>query len=162
MAIDPRTDDASFEHVMAGIDKPALSAEGKQQMFLKDHRIGIDSGTGMEMSDEASEKDDWGKSITNMKDLRRDGGLVYVPANNTPGTEEGLIGQVPAGSDIELKDYPDDDGGTVTMKTLKLQSVRAVHPDDDTNIDEVKTGRYTVHSLDTHRDKVVAAYEELY
>jgi len=49
------------------------------------------------------------------------------------------------------------------MKTHQLRRVREVHPNDGTGVfAEVNWGQYTVHGLDTHRDKIVDAYKQLY
>ncbi|WP_226042820.1 hypothetical protein [Natrinema sp. DC36] len=161
MLVDPRDDKSSFEEVVAAMDKNILSDEGKVQMY-KDRRFGIDWGVGAHISDAAINKEDWGVSMDKMWELCRDGGLVFLPAKNTPDIKGGLIGQVPAGADVELEDYPSDNS-EVTMKTLKLHRVREVYPGDDTGVfDEVNYGHHTVHSLNEHGDKVVTAYEELY
>lgn len=97
-----------------------------------------------------------------MWDLCRDGGLVFLPAKNTPGIEGGLIGQVPTGADVELEGYHSNND-KVTMKTLKLHRVREVYPGDETGVfDKVNYGHYTVHSLNKHGEKVVDAYKELF
>jgi len=161
MLVDPSSEDPSFNNVVAAMDKTRLSNDGKLQMY-KDRRFGIDHDTGAQTSNAAIDKEDWDVSINKMRELCRDGGLVFFPARNTPGVEGGLIGQVPAGADIEPVDYESGDG-LVTMKTLKLRRVREVHPDDGTGVfDEAKHGQYTVHSLNTHDDKIVDAYLELY
>lgn len=161
MLVDPSSEDPSFSNVAAAMDKTKLSDDGKLQMY-KDRRFGIDHDTGAQTSNAANNREDWEVSMNKMRELCRDGGLVFFPARNTPGVEGGLIGQVPVGADIELVDYESEDG-QVTMKTLKLRRVREVHPDDDTGVfDEAKYGQYTVHSLNTHGDKIVDAYLELY
>ena len=161
MLVDPSSGDSSFSNVVAAMDKTRLSDEGKLQMY-KDRRFGIDWDTGVQTSNAATDEEDWNVSIDKMRKLCRDGGLVFFPARNTLGVEGGLIGQVPAGADIEPVDYESGDG-LVTMKTLKLRRVREVHPDDGTGVfDEVNHGKYTVHSLNKHGDKIVDAYLELY
>lgn len=163
MLEDPRTDPVSFANVMVALDKADISDESRLQMY-KERRFGIDWGVGATVSTEASPEDDWEKSMDRMYSLCRDGGLVFIPARDTPRVEGGLLGQVPSHSDIELRDYETRDGsGETTMKTLKLHRVREVYPNDGTGIfDEVNWGQYTVHRLDTHRDKVVDAYKHLY
>lgn len=162
MLVDPREPDVSYENVVAAMDKTNLSDKGQLQIY-KDRRIGIDWGVGAQVAEPATEERDWEVSMEKMWDLCRDGGLVFVPATNTPYVEGGLIGQVEAGSDVELVDYDAGNGDTLTMKTLKLHRVREVHPDDDTGVfDDVNWGRFTVHNLNEHGDKVVKAYEELY
>ena len=162
MLIDPRFPKASFENVMAAMDDSGLPGQGKLQMY-KERRFGIDWGVGPQISGEATDKEDWEISMDNMWELCRDGGLVFLPATNTPNVEGGLIGQVPTGADVELVDYDDGSGDTLTMKTLKLHRVREVHPDDNTGVfEEVQWGHHTVHNLPTHGNKVVEAYEELY
>jgi len=82
-----------------------------------------------------SPEDDWETSMDNMYDLCRDGGLVFIPATNTPKIEGGLLGQVPAHSDIELRDYEARKAsGEKTMKTHQLRRVREVHPNDGTGV----------------------------
>jgi hypothetical protein len=161
MLVDPRDSNPSFENVVAAMDKNALSDKGKLQMY-KDRRFGIDWGVGAHVSDAAIDEEDWEVSMEKMWDLCRDGGLVFVPAKNTPGIKGGLIGQIPAGVDVELEDYHSE-SDEVTMKTLKLRRVREVYPGDDTGVfDEVNYGHHTVHSLNQHGNKVVTAYKELY
>jgi len=161
MVIDPRSNESSFKNVVAAMDKNTLSDEGKLQMY-KDRRFGVDWGVGAHISDAAIDEEDWEVSMDKMWDLCRDGGLVFFPAKNTPNINGGLIGQVPAGADVELEDYHSNHS-KVTMKTLKLHRVREVYPGDDTGIfGKVNYGHHTVHSLNRHGDKVVAAYEELY
>ncbi len=161
MLVDPRDTDAPFSIVVAAMDKNALSDEGKIQMY-KERRFGIDWGVGAHISDAAISEEDWDVSMDKMWELCRDGGLVFFPAKNTPNVDGGLIGQVPAGADVEIRDYESSDG-EITMKTLQLHRVREVHPNDDTGVfEDVNYGHYTVHALPTHGDKVVNAYSELY
>lgn len=161
MLVDPSSEEPEFGHVVAAMDKTSLSDDGKLQMY-KDRRFGIDWDTGAQTSNAAIDEEDWNVSTDKMRDLCRDGGLVFFPARNTPDAEGGLIGQVPEGADIEPVDYDSEDG-QITMKTLKLRRVREVHPNDDTGVfDEVKHGQYTVHSLNKHGDKVRDAYLDLY
>jgi|GEM_PF-3584813 hypothetical protein len=163
MLEDPRTDPVSFANVMVGLDKAGISDDARLEMY-KQRRFGIDWGVGASVSTAASPEDDWETSMDNMYDLCRDGGLVFIPATNTPKIEGGLLGQVPAHSDIELRDYEARKAsGEKTMKTHQLRRVREVHPNDGTGVfAEVNWGQYTVHGLDTHRDKIVDAYKQLY
>lgn len=163
MLVDPRYDDATFENVGAAMDKAEISDAARLKMY-KERRFGIDWGVGPQTSIAASDERDWDVSMKRMWELCRDGGLIFIPAQNTPGNV-GLIGQVPAGADIEIRDYEarDSEGeDIVTMKTLKLHRVREVHPDDGTGLYEINYGRHTVHWLNEHRDAVVDAYTELY
>ncbi|ELZ41846.1 hypothetical protein C472_00344 [Halorubrum tebenquichense DSM 14210] len=143
------------------MDKTRLSDDGKLQMY-KDRRFGVDWGVGAQTSDATISEDDWRVSMDRMRDLCREGGLVFLPARNTPNVDGGLIGQVPTHADIELVDY-ETNNGSATMKTLKLHRVREVHPSDGTDVfDEVNYGHHTVHSLSKHGDKVVSTYLNLY
>lgn len=163
MLVDPRTEPVSFANVMAAIDKAGISDEARVEMF-KQRRFGIDWDVGASVSTEASPEDDWETSMGNMYDLCRDGGLVFIPARNTPKIDGGLLGQVPTHSDIELRDYEAQNSSSEkTIKTLELQRVREVYPDDGTGVfDQVNWGQYTVHSINTHRRKIVDAYKQLY
>lgn len=160
--IDPREDNAEFEHVMAAMDKADISNGAKLRMF-KERRFGIDWDVGPTAAPEALDERDWDVSMDRMHELCRDGGLVFMPCRNTEGVEAGLLGQVVAPADIEIRDYEEQSGAKeVSMKTLKMRGVREVHPDDDTEVFEIQYGRPTVHNINEYRDKVVEAYERRY
>jgi hypothetical protein len=165
MVVDPAESDEPFEHVVAAMDVVHLSPEGKKEMFAKDHKFGIDSNTGTNLAPDALDDDDWNTSRELMNSLERDGGLVYLPLNNTP-YEGSLIGQVDPGTGTKPQEYEassETSRETVTMKTMQLTGVRQHVSGDGHDLSQrVNTGRFTVHHLDEHGDKILEAYRDLY
>jgi len=165
MVVDPAESDEPFAHIVAAMDVVHLSPEGKEEMFVKDQKFGIDSNTGTSTAPAALDDDDWQTSRNRMKALERDGGLVYLPLNNTP-YEGSIIGQVEPGTSTKLQEYEassETSRETVTMKTMQLTNIRQHVPGDGHNLSErVNTGLFTVHELDEHDDKILEAYRDLY
>jgi len=165
MVVDPSESDEPFAHIVAAMDVVHLSPEGKKEMFVTDNRFGIDWNVGSNTAPAYLDEDDWKSSRKKMQALERDGGLVYLPLNNTP-YEGSLIGQVEPGTDTEKHDYEgssETSRKSVRMKTLQMTSVRQHVPGDGHDLAQrVNTGRRTVHSLNKHGDKVLTAYKDLY
>lgn len=150
-------------HVMCAHDKAGVPNEAKKRLY-REGKVLFDGGIGPHFTWQSAPNKDGEVSLERMHKLRRDGGLVYLRANQAYPSY-GKIGYVEPGTPVKTECIKREEKEDTWLKTLQVAHIVEFHERDETgllDVDQFRPGQFTVHNVDEYREKVIGVYINLW